>query len=86
MRSPMRAAFVLYFAMLCAALLAALPLATLSAAARLPAAPVFDLVDRNKDGFIDRRESESVPGLAERFEKMDRDGDGKLDRVEFARW
>jgi Ca2+-binding EF-hand superfamily protein len=87
MRSPIKAAFYLYCAMLSVALLAAMPIATLSAG-RQPAAatPVFDLVDRNRDGFIDRREAGAVPGLAERFEQMDANHDGKLDRVEFARW
>lgn len=82
----MRAAFILYFSTLCAALLAALPLATLSASARLSATPVFELVDRNKDGFVNRAEAQAVPGLAEKFESVDANRDGKLDRVEFARW
>ena len=72
--------------MLSVALLAAMPLATLSAARQSAATPVFDLVDRNRDGFVDRREAAAVPGLAERFERMDANRDGKLDRVEFARW
>ena len=86
MRSPIKAVFLLYCATLSVALLAAMPLATLSAATRMPVTPVFELVDRNKDGFVDRAEAKAVPGLAERFEAVDTNGDGKLDRVEFARW
>jgi Ca2+-binding EF-hand superfamily protein len=48
--------------------------------------PVFDLVDRNRDGYIDRKEARAVPGLAESFDSMDSNRDGRLDRVEFARW
>ena len=81
----MKALFFLYFATLFVALLAAMPLATLSASARWPASPVFELVDRNKDGVIDRAEARAVPGLAEKFESVDASRDGKLDRVEFAR-
>jgi Ca2+-binding EF-hand superfamily protein len=86
MRSPIKAAFYLYCGMLCVALLAAMPLATLSAGRQATATPVFALVDRNRDGFVDRREAAAVPGLAERFDQMDRNHDGKLDPVEFARW
>jgi hypothetical protein len=86
MRSPINALFFLYCALLFVALLAAMPLATLSAGAQTAATPVFELVDGNKDGFVDRREAAAVPGLAERFEEMDANRDGKLDRVEFARW
>lgn len=86
MRSPIKVAFYVYCAMLCVALLAAAPVATLSAGRQAPATPVFDLADRNRDGFVDRREAGAVPGLAERFDQMDSNHDGKLDRVEFARW
>jgi hypothetical protein len=78
--------FVLYCALLSVALLAAMPLATLSAGAQTAATPVFELADRNQDGFVDQREAAAVPGLVARFEEMDANRDGKLDRVEFARW
>jgi Ca2+-binding EF-hand superfamily protein len=86
MRSPMKAAFFLYWALLSIALLAALPFAMQSAAARSSATPVFERLDRNKDGVIDAREAQAVPGLAQSLDKMDANRDGKLDRVEFARW
>ncbi len=87
MRSPMKAAFLVYCATLSMLVLAAMPLATLSAGRQVAAAtPVFDLVDRNRDGSVDRREARAVPGLAERFGEMDANRDGRLDRVEFARW
>lgn len=80
-----RTAFVLVVALLLIALLAALPLAV-RAASQFPATPVFELVDRNRDGFVERAEAASVPGLGENFAKLDRNYDGRLDRVEFARW
>jgi hypothetical protein len=81
-----RTAFVLFLSVLMAALLAALPLVAVRAAGGVAATPVFDLVDRNRDGYVDRAEGAAVPGLPGNFEKMDRNGDGRLDRVEFARW
>lgn len=82
----MKFAFFLYWALLCAALLAAMPFATLSAAARTAATPVFERLDRNNDGVIDAREAQAVRGLAQSLDKLDANRDGKLDRVEFARW
>ena len=67
-----------------AALLLPLPYMTVTASPK--ATPVFELVDRNRDGYIDRREADVVPGLLADFDKMDRNADGRLDRVEFARW
>jgi hypothetical protein len=43
----------------------------------------FDDVDANRDGYIDRAEAASVPGLATVFDRADKNGDNKLDRVEF---
>ncbi len=82
----MKAAFLLYCALLSTALLAAMPLATLSAAARSAAEPLFAQLDRDKDGFIDAREAQAARGLVRRFDVMDVNRDGRLDRVEFARW
>jgi EF hand domain-containing protein len=67
-----------------AALVMPLPYMTVTASPK--ATPVFELVDRNRDGYIDRKEAEVVPGLVASFDKMDRNADGRLDRVEFARW
>jgi EF hand domain-containing protein len=76
-----------FFALLGLALIAlVLPLPYMTVTASPNAIPVFDLVDRNRDGYIDRREASAVPGLAASFDKMDRNGDGRLDRVEYARW
>jgi hypothetical protein len=63
-----------------------LPLPYMAVTASPRTTPVFDLVDRNRDGYVDRKEAEAVPGLLARFDKMDRNADGRLDRVEFARW
>ena len=81
-----------FFALLGLALIALvlpLPYMTVTAASNATSAnaiPIFDLVDGNRDGYIDRREASAVPGLVASFDKMDRDGDGRLDRVEYARW
>jgi Ca2+-binding EF-hand superfamily protein len=75
-----------------AALLLPLPYMKVSATASPSASagssvvPAFDLVDRNRDGYIDRKEAQAVPGLPESFDAMDRNRDGRLDRLEFARW
>jgi hypothetical protein len=74
-----------------AALVMPLPYMTVTASPKATpasprATPVFDLVDRNRDGYVDRKEAEAVPGLVATFDKMDRNADGRLDRVEFARW
>jgi len=57
---------------------------------------VFDNVDSNKDGDIDRQEMESVfnglgtpvngPELDSIMEDIDEDGDGKVTRSEFKKW
>ena len=76
-----------FFALLGFALVALLlPLPYMAVKASPNAVPLFDLVDHNRDGYIDRREAAAVPGLVASFDKMDRDGDGRLDRVEYARW
>jgi Ca2+-binding EF-hand superfamily protein len=81
-----RIAFTLFVSALLLALLAALPFAVVRASSPVAATPVFDLVDRNRDGYVDRKEAEAVPGLSADFDKMDINRDGRLDRVEFARW
>ena len=45
----------------------------------------FDRADTNKDGKLDRKEAENLPAIAERFEKLDVDGDGFVSRDEFSK-
>lgn len=40
-------------------------------------------LDANQDGVIDRTEAAAHPRLAEKFDRLDRNGDGKLERGEF---
>jgi hypothetical protein len=45
----------------------------------------FEQLDRNGDGFVDRREAAGFDGLDTVFSDADRRSDGRLDKVEFAR-
>ena len=89
-----RNAFLLFLAMTPLVLLAALPLtpaalhgarAGAGGSAAPSAYPLFERLDRNHDGYIDRKEAARLPGLEARFATDDRDGDGRLDQVEYAR-
>jgi len=56
------------------------PPAVLTELAKLDVAGFLRGFDKNKDGFVTKEEL--PPLLAERFEKLDTSGDGKLDRTE----
>ena len=43
----------------------------------------FARADTNKDGKLDKKEVESMPAIAERFEQLDSNADGFLSREEF---
>jgi hypothetical protein len=45
----------------------------------------FEQLDRNGDGYVDRREAGEFAGLDAVFAQADRRSDGRLDKVEFAR-
>ena len=73
-------------------LMVALPLAT----ARLSLAgfatgeasggqPTFEQHDRNRDGYVDRREAAALPGLRAVFDAADRHLRGRLDKVDYAK-
>jgi hypothetical protein len=74
-----RTVFLLVVTSLLTALLGALPLATVRAAA---AVPTFHHLDRNGDGFLDRKEARALRDFA----RLDANADGRVDQVEFARW
>jgi hypothetical protein len=94
-----RNAFWLFLGLIALALLLPLPLlnaqsvnqGSTKAAPPAPAPvvdnprPDFQKADRNKDGFIDKSEAGTVPGLSAYFERADRNKDGRLDRDEFSR-
>src|SRR5215208_2749337 len=47
--------------------------------------PTFEQLDRNRDGYVERRELAALPALEAVFNEADRRSDGRLDKVEFAR-
>ena len=87
-----RSTFLLFVASVYVSLIAALPIATaqLSLAryamsAPSAAQPTFEQLDRNRDGYVDRREAAALPGLEAVFDAADRRARGKLDKVEYAK-
>ena len=47
--------------------------------------PGFNALDKDKDGSLSRSEAAANPNLAKKFKEADRNGDGKLSRVEYLR-
>lgn len=45
-------------------------------------AAAFTKADANKDGKLDKMESEGIPGLAARFDQVDADGDKFVSKAE----
>jgi Ca2+-binding EF-hand superfamily protein len=45
--------------------------------------PGFRALDKNKDGYISKSEAKANPTLSKNFKKADKDGDGKLSRMEY---
>ena len=88
-----RTVFLLYLGAVFISLMSALPIVTASLSAQRymvaqPAAPrelTFEQLDRNRDGYVDRAESEAQPGLSAVFDRADRHPDGRLDKVEFGK-
>lgn len=87
-----RSTFLLFMGAIYVSLMAALPLVT----ARLSMAryamtepnggqPTFEQLDRNRDGYVDRKEAVALPGLDAVFDAAARRADGKLDKVEYAK-
>ena len=84
-----RTLFLSYLCCAWVAVLLAIPLASAmepaSGGATRLRAPTFEWVDRDRDGSVSRLESAAVRGLLTKYSQADEDGDGRLDRAEFAR-
>ena len=84
--------FVLFLGAVYVSLMAALPAVTAhlsSGRYAMNAANgtqlTFEQLDRNRDGYIDRREAAAVPGLKAVFDAADRHLRGRLDKVDYAK-
>ena len=87
-----RTVFLLFLGAVFISLMSALPIVTASLGtpryAASPQAPqqlTFEQLDRNRDGYVDRKEAEAQPGLNAVFDNADRHPDGRLDKVEYAK-
>jgi len=87
-----RSTFLLFMGAVYFSLMAALPLATAHFSLARTALgeqsggqPTFEQLDRNRDGYVDRREARALPGLAAVFAAADRHLRGRLDKVDYAR-
>ena len=91
-----RTVFLLYLGAVFVSLMSALPIVTASlgtpryVAVQHAAQPMaheltFEQLDRNRDGYVDRKEAEAQPGLSAVLDRADRHPDGRLDKVEYAK-
>ena len=84
-----RTVFLLFLGAVFTSLMSALPLVTAALGTpRYVAVPqpiTFEQLDRNRDGYVDRKEAEAQPGLSSVFDNADRHPDGRLDKVEYAK-
>jgi hypothetical protein len=87
-----RTVFLLFLGAVFISLMSALPIVTASlgtpryaAAPQAPHQLTFEELDRNRDGYVDRKEAEAQPGLNTVFDNADRHPDGRLDKVEYAK-
>jgi len=84
-----RTVFLLFLGAVFISLMSALPVVTVSLGtphyAAAPQQLTFEQLDRNRDGYVDRKEAEAQPGLNTVFDKADRHPDGRLDKVEYAK-
>jgi hypothetical protein len=92
MKTRQRQGRALFLTFICgsyAAILMAAPMLgsvdSASAGASRRPLPTFEQADRNQDGFVSHFEARAVRGLSDSFERADADGDGKIDKVEYAR-
>lgn len=46
---------------------------------------MYEYLDVNNDGAITQAEATAMPGLSDKWDKLDANADGKLDEAEFAK-
>jgi hypothetical protein len=86
-----RSSFLLFMGAVYVSLMAALPVLTTQLTARGYASvpnggqPTFEQLDRNHDGYVDRREAAALPALGAVFAAADRHLRGRLDKVDYAK-
>ncbi len=87
-----RSTFLLFLGAVSVSLMTALPLATTQLSLARYAMgesrggePTFEQLDRDHDGYVDRREAARLPRLDAVFDAADRHARGRLDKVDFAK-
>jgi Ca2+-binding EF-hand superfamily protein len=82
-RIPLAIAALTVFASGIAMAQSTAPAMTVDKSAGADMSAMFAKADANKDGKLDKVESEGVPGLSARFEQIDSDGDKMISKSEF---
>ena len=87
-----RTVFLLFLGAVFISLMSALPIVTASLQTaryaqveQKPSVVTFEQLDRNRDGYVDRREAAALPGLRAVFDAADRHLRGRLDKVDYAK-
>jgi len=87
-----RTTFLLFLGTVYVSLMCALPIVTATMptvryanAEPIGAQPIFEKLDSNGDGYVDRSEATALPGLRRLLDTVSRRADGRLDKVEYAR-
>ena len=66
--------------------LTAVPAPTADEGMAMPGEKTWSDDDRNKDGYLDRKEVTGFPGMLRAFKDIDTDGDDKISQAEYNAW